>query len=154
MITIDIPGCPSLQLHHLVLGYNGTLAQDGKLIPGVSALLTTLASNIQIHIVTADTFGQAAEQLHGLSMTTLPTGNQVQAKKAFVEALGHTSVIAIGNGRNDSGMLQTAAIGIALVQKEGAAAQTLASADIVCTHIIDALELLMHPKRMIATLRV
>lgn len=154
MITIDIPGYPSLQLHHLVLDYNGTLAQDGKLIPGVSALLKTLSSTIQIHIVTADTFGHAAEQLRGLPMTTLPAGNQIQAKKTFVEALGHTGVIAIGNGRNDSGMLQTAAIGIALIQKEGAAAQTIASADIICTHIIDALELLMHPKRLIATLRM
>ena len=35
MIAIDIPGYKKIELAHLVLDYNGTLAIDGKLIDGV-----------------------------------------------------------------------------------------------------------------------
>jgi soluble P-type ATPase len=34
MIEIDISGYKTLQLKHLVLDYNGTLACDGQLIDG------------------------------------------------------------------------------------------------------------------------
>ena len=51
MIAVDIPGYRELRLEHLVLDYNGTLAEDGKLLPGVavtdgvaSALRRTFAS--------------------------------------------------------------------------------------------------------------
>ena len=155
MITINIPSFRPLKLQHLVLDYNGTIAIDGQLISGVAELLTALSADIQIHVITADTFGLAGAQLTGLpvTITVLPPGNQAQAKRDYVHALDHDGVIAIGNGRNDRDMLQTAAVGIAVLQKEGASAQTLASADVVCSSILDALELLHHPKRMIATLR-
>ena len=50
-------------------------------------------------------------------------------------------------------MLKEAAMGIAVVLKEGTAVSTLISADVVCTSIVDALELLMNPMRLTATLR-
>ncbi len=155
MINIAIPGFKNLQLEHLVLDYNGTIAIDGVLIPGVADALQSMASDITMHVITADTFGDAATQLARLPilLTLLPPGNQALAKRDFVNHLGAESVIAIGNGRNDRDMLKVAAVGIALLQKEGAAAQTVASADIVCSSILDALELLRHPKRLIATLR-
>lgn len=34
MIEINIPGFGSLELDHLVLDYNGTMALDGQLIEG------------------------------------------------------------------------------------------------------------------------
>jgi hypothetical protein len=34
MLAINIPGAPPLRLSHLVLGYNGTLAGDGAILPG------------------------------------------------------------------------------------------------------------------------
>ena len=61
--------------------------------------------------------------------------------------------VAIGNGRNDRLMLRDAVLGIALVQTEGAAAEAIANADVVCTHILDALDLLANPLRLAATLR-
>jgi len=39
MIAVDIPGYRELRLEHLVLDYNGTLAEDGKLLPGVATTL-------------------------------------------------------------------------------------------------------------------
>lgn len=65
MIEINIPGFGNLQLAHLVSDYNGTLAVDGKPLPGVSEALEALSSDIQIHVVTADTFGLAADELAG-----------------------------------------------------------------------------------------
>ncbi len=50
-------------------------------------------------------------------------------------------------------MLRAAALGIALVQREGASAEAIASADVVCSSVIDALDLLRNPKRLIASLR-
>jgi soluble P-type ATPase len=50
-------------------------------------------------------------------------------------------------------MLSAAALGIAIIQREGSAAETVASADVVSTNILDALELLHNPKRLVATLR-
>ena len=66
MIEIAIPGTASLVLQHLVLDYNGTLACDGVLLPGVRERLLVLAENLQVHVVTADTFGQAREELTGV----------------------------------------------------------------------------------------
>jgi soluble P-type ATPase len=61
--------------------------------------------------------------------------------------------VCIGNGRNDRLMLAESALGIAVVLGEGAAAVTLAAADVVCTDILAALALLTHPLRLVATLR-
>jgi soluble P-type ATPase len=49
MIEISIPGFHNLQLKHLVLDYNGTLACDGKLIPGVQKILNRLSENLKVH---------------------------------------------------------------------------------------------------------
>ena len=46
-----------------------------------------------------------------------------------------------------------AALGLAVIQREGAAAETLNAADVVCGDILSALELLTNPLRLVATLR-
>ena len=155
MIEVKVPGFRHLQLEHLVLDYNGTLAVDGKLIPNVEGLLKQLSQDLQIHVLTADTFGLAAAQIEGLpvKLTITPSESQAETKLSYIRELGIDQVVAIGNGRNDRKMLKTAAVGIALIQKEGASVETLTSADIVCNSITDALELLQNPKRIIATLR-
>jgi soluble P-type ATPase len=155
MIEIDIPGFRRLALSHLVADYNGTLAVDGRLLAGVAAAFTELAGKIRIHVVTADTFGAAAAELAALpvELAIVPREAQAEAKLDFVNRLGADCVVAIGNGRNDHAMLRAAALGIAVVQKEGSAAQTLAAADVVCLDVLDALALLGNPGRLIATLR-
>ena len=59
----------------------------------------------------------------------------------------------MGNGRNDRLMLDEAALGVVVVQREGAAVETLLAADVVCQSIVDALDLLLNPLRLKATLR-
>ena len=155
MIDIDVPGYKSIQLAHLVLDHNGTLAVDGLLMAGVKPCLEELSRKLKIHVVTADTFGKAAEQLAGIpcELTVLPSGEQDQGKLMFVRKLGSQQTACIGNGRNDRLMLKEAALGIAVILAEGAAAATVAAADVVCVGIVPALELLLNPLRLTATLR-
>ena len=155
MNAIQIPGFGRLILEHLVLDYNGTLAVDGALLPGVKAALNALSDQLAIHVVTADTFGKAAVGLEGLNcrLTVLGAVRQDQAKLDFVNRLGAPRTVSIGNGRNDALMLATSALGIAVILREGASTASLNAADIVCTNIVSALELLNHPLRLTATLR-
>ena len=155
MITVAIPGHKDLNLRHLVLDYNGTLACDGEILDGLGQPLSVLAEQLQIHVVTADTFGKAASQWQGYpgQLVVLPAGKQDVGKLDYVRRLGPESTAAIGNGRNDRLMLREATLGMALIQREGAAAETVLAADIVCCDILAALELLANPKRLVATLR-
>ena len=155
MIRVDIPGYRTLALEHLVMDYNGTLAVDGALENGVREALERLAPRIEIHVVTADTFGLAAEQLKDapVCLSILPPGDQDAAKRDYVDRLGCAATVAVGNGRNDRLMLAAAEVGVAVLLREGAAMETLAAADIVCPGIVPALELLLHPLRLTATLR-
>jgi soluble P-type ATPase len=155
MIALTIPGFGALELRHLVLDYNGTLAVDGKLLPGVGDALAELAEELEVHVITADTFGLAGVELAGLpvNLTIIPVAGQAEAKLAHIEHLGPAGVFAVGNGRNDCRMLAAAGVGVALVQAEGGAAETIAAADVVTTSIIDALDLLRFPTRLVATLR-
>lgn len=155
MLSIQIPGFGELTLAHVVLDYNGTLAVDGLLVPGVKDVLNTLSAQLVVHVVTADTFGKAAEGLGGVNcrLTVLEAGCQDQAKVDFVNQLGADRTASIGNGRNDALMLAASALGIAVILSEGASMVSLKAADIVCMDIVSALELLIHPLRLTATLR-
>lgn len=154
-ISIDIPGFNRLRLEHIVLDYNGTIAVDGVLLPGVVSRLRRLSKQVTLHVLTADTFGFAAESLKGLPLCLkiLPKGRQNQAKNAYVKKLGFQSCACIGNGRNDRLMLKNAGLGIAVMHAEGVAVQSLQAADVFCAHIHEALDLFQNPKRLIATLR-
>ena len=155
MLEIEIPGYKRLQLKHLVLDYNGTLASDGIRLDGVESRLKALAGQLQIHVLTADTFGQVQSALAGIpcQVLILPPGNQHLAKLNYVEKLDPAMTVCIGNGRNDRLMLQEAALGIAVMQEEGAAVEALLAADVAAPSSLVALDLLLNPLRLVATLR-
>lgn len=154
MKTIDIPEFGEIYIAHIVCDYNGTLAVDGELLPGVSEAINNL-EEVQVHVITADTFGIAKMQLKNTNclLNIAPKDNQALWKLDYINSLGADSTATIGNGRNDSLMLKKAVLGIALLQKEGAAIEAMMSADIVCSSILDALDYFSHPRRLIATLR-
>ena len=60
MIQVTIPGRDPLQIEHLVLRVDGTLALDGQVLPGVGERLGQLADYVEIHLLTADTYGTQA----------------------------------------------------------------------------------------------
>jgi soluble P-type ATPase len=155
MIEIMIPGHAKLQLKHLILDYNGTLAVDGQLLDGVRESLEKLSGKLHIHVITADTFGKAQSGLSGIDckLSILALDNQDIGKLEYVKNLGASSCVCIGNGRNDRLMLKEASLGLAVIQTEGVAFETLQASDMVCNSIVHALELLIYPLRLTASLR-
>jgi len=155
MIAVDIPGFGALRLRYALIDFNGTLARDGRLLPGVAKRLRALAGPLALHVSTADTTGTAARALARLpvELRILGATRQAAAKAAVLRKLGANRTVAIGNGRNDVSMLRRAALGIAVCGAEGCAADALAAADVVCTDIGDALDALLTPLRLVATLR-
>lgn len=155
MIELNIPGTENISIEHLVLDFNGTVALDGLLLSGVRDRLKILAENLRVHVLTADTFGQAQAQLNGIDCLffLIEPGSQEKRKQEYVKELGADRTIAIGNGKNDCLMIRDAKIGIAVILAEGAASVTVQSADVICTDINRALDLIIHPLRLTATLR-
>lgn len=155
MLEIAIPGADVLRLDHLVADFNGTLAADGVLLPGVADAIGRLAGSLDLHVVTADTHGSARAALAGLpcELVILPDGGQDIAKRRQVESLVAARCVALGNGRNDRLMLAAAGLGIAVIEAEGAAVETLLAARVVAPSVSAALGLLLNPARLVATLR-
>lgn len=152
MLRIDIPQRGILELQHAVFDVNGTLAVDGVASPEVAARLKQLSEHLSVHILTAGTHGNLPqlEQTLGFPLQIIGKGDE---KMRYVQQLGPANVIAFGNGNNDVGMLRLAAIGVAVMTQEGIAIRALQGADIVVRSPLDALDLVLKPKRLIATLR-
>jgi soluble P-type ATPase len=155
VVTVEIPSGTTLELSHLVCDFNGTLSVDGVLLPGVRERVLDLSRNLDVHVVTADTFGRAQSELSELpvKVLVLPSDRQTERKIDYIQDLGTEGVVAIGNGNNDAAMLEAAALGICVVQGEGASVASVMVADVVCGSVLDALDLLIHPMRLVATLR-
>jgi soluble P-type ATPase len=155
MLEIDIPGFGLVRLEHLVSDFTGTLSVDGVLLPGVKGQLNEIAKFLMIHILTADTFGKAKEELNGIDceMHILSGADHDVQKEEYVKKLGADSIVAFGNGNNDRKMLKAACIGIAVSQGEGCAVDAIIAANIQVTNANIGLDLLLHPKRCKATLR-
>jgi len=154
MLELEIPGKGVLSLKHLVLDFNGTLAVDGRIVDCWDRL-DALQKYLQIHVVTADTYGNVQKQIAPKNYTlhVLGPASQDQAKLAYIQKLGARHCVCLGNGLNDVLMLKQAGLGIAVLQKEGAASQAILAADVVVTNFLDGLELLLYPLRLKATLR-
>ncbi len=152
---IEIPNFNTLDIQHIVCDYNGTIAKDGVLLKELSDKLKALSKHYTVHVITADTFGSVQQELDGLpiAIKVLSSEDHTQEKADFVRELGASHCVAIGNGNNDKAMLTLAELGIAVIGSEGCAKDALLSADLVCSHITDALNALLHHKRLIATLR-
>jgi P-type E1-E2 ATPase len=151
-LEVEMPGAGTLRLDHLLLDVNGTLTDRGEPIEGVAERLRELSGPLEVRILSADTFGTLDEvaALLGATATRVHTGEE---KAAVVDALGPDRCAAIGNGANDAAMLASAALGIAVIGREGAAATAVRAADVVCTSILDALDLLLDLRALVATLR-
>ena len=155
MIEIEVPGRGIYHLRHLVLDVNGTIAMDGQLVEGVAQRLAELRRLIEVHMLTADTRGrqQAIDAQLGIVAARITPKNEAAQKASLVRHLGRESVCAIGNGANDAQMLHEAKLAIAVLGEEGLAVETLNAADIVAPHVNAALGLLLHPLRLVATIR-
>jgi len=155
MLTVEIPHFGLLNLKYLVSDFTGTLSVGGKLIPGVRERLLKLTTHLEIHILTADTFGVVQRELAGIpvKIQILGGGRVDREKEAYLKKMNPQCLVAIGNGNNDHLMLKLARLSIAVIEGEGCARSALLSAHILTRSINEALDLLLEPLRLVATLR-
>ena len=152
---IDIPGWGNIDIENIVIDLNGTIATDGKIPIEVKEKINSLAKKVKIYVLTADTQGTADEEISGINgeLIKLKGGDVKKEKFEFLKTLNLETTVAIGNGSNDQLTLKEAALGIAVLGDEGVSVSAMKSADIVVENIHNALDLLLEPKRLIATLR-
>ena len=131
---------------------NGTLTDRGELIDGVSERVRKLSEHFELHLLSADTFGTMAEISRELGLDAVRISTGIE-KERFVASLGVGRCAAIGNGHNDELMLRSAALGIAVIGREGASPRAFAAAGLACASILDALDLLLDERALAATLR-
>ncbi len=155
MLKITIPGRGILNIQHVVFDFNGTLATDGKIHPSLKPLFSQLKEIAEIYVLSADTYGSVEEECGDLDIRVdvLSSKSGTVEKKEFVQKLGAESTVCIGNGVNDAGMFEVSALSIIIMGEEGCAVKALTKADIVVKNSEDALNLLLNPKRITATLR-
>ncbi len=151
-IQLEIPQRGMIELQHAVFDMYGTLAVDGVAVPGVAERLQTVSSQLVVHLLTAGTDSRRRSELErtfGFPFHIMYNGDE---KMRYVHQLGPANVIAFGNGVGDSSMLRLASIGVAVLTPEGIARQAGQSADILVYGPINALDLLLKPTRLVATL--
>jgi soluble P-type ATPase len=137
-LAILIPGGEDLRLNHLMLDVNGTLTNRGMLLEGVTAAVAKLLPSLDIHLVSADTFGTLDSIADLLRATGVRAGSG-DDKLRKIDELGPRQTAA--------------ALGIVVIGPEGASSQAIRAADVVCLSILDALNLLLEPRALVATLR-
>lgn len=155
MLQLNIPGKEEIVIENILLDFNGTIALDGVLLSGVSALINKLAKQLQLYVVTADTNQNVEKALAGMPchLINLSCSPNYSDKLSLLNELGPEKTVSIGNGANDYEVLNAAIIGIAILQNEGLSFNALKGADMVCLSILDALNCVLKPNRLVATLR-
>lgn len=156
MINLNIPGYESINIKNVVFDFNGTIAKDGILIDEVKEKIKILASKeVNIFILTADTYGTVLKQCIELpvKVEVFQKENAAEDKKRIVEKLGRDFTVTLGNGRNDIEMFRSSVISIAIIGEEGCYSKTILEADIVVNNIVNAIDLLLKPNRIKATMR-
>jgi len=156
LIEAEIPGLGKITIKNIVFDLNGTLAMTGKISGDVKTKMKMLANAVRVIIASADTRGNLADigkelgvETHRLKLDK----SEDEEKRLLIEELGAENTAAVGNGINDSQMLKEAKIGVAVMGSEGAAVETINSANIVVTDPIHALNLFLHPIILKSTLR-
>lgn len=149
----NVPGLGRLELETLILDLNGTISVRGRLVPGVSECLAKLkALNYRIVLFTGNTRGDADSIAMELGIDWIQAKNTEEKRDAaFKLDLG--KCVSIGNGLIDLELMKAVKLRIVTLQAEGAHVQTLLNSDVVVPSINDALDMLIDPSILIATLR-
>jgi len=160
-IAVDIPGFGFRHFRILVSDFTGTLSFNGHLTAGVRPALAALGKQLDVYVITADTFGTVRRALSRLPLEihhlSGPGGRHDREKRAFLRRFDLPSVAALGNGNLDSLMLRAVSraggLAIAVDNGEGCALDALRNANLFISGAANALALLLNPRRLKATLR-
>lgn len=155
MISFDVPGKGLYEFYNLVLDMNGTIAVDGIIPEKVLYRLEALSKVLNVYMITADTHGKLEAQKDKIpaKIQRIYAPDEARQKADFIESIGASKSIAVGNGSNDAEMLKKAKLSIAIIGSEGCSINALQAADIIVISPEDALDLLINTNRLIATLR-
>jgi len=154
-MIIDIPNVGVFSIENIVFDFNGTLASDGKVPPRIYRQILGLTQDLDIYIITADTFGTVEEIFDGteVRVKVVSKENGSVDKRNFIRSLDQSKTIALGNGSNDALMLKESVISIAVLGNEGLSLKALENSDLMIKNINDFFEMMKEPKKLIATLR-
>ncbi len=159
-IALEIPGFGRIEIWTLISDYSGTLSCGGKLAPGVEERLLRLEQAIDIHILTSDTFRTAESELRNVPLYVNILGDENHDVQKAAYMRNHfvpKRVAVLGNGANDRLLLRAVKEGgglaIAVDNGEGCSLEALLNAHLFITGAANALDLLLGPDRLKATLR-
>lgn len=159
-IRIEIPGFGRLELRRLVSDFSGTLSKAGKFTPGVQERLLQLGELIEIHILTSDTFGTVRDEFVNIPVhleVLTQADHHIQKRDYLRERSDPARTAAFGNGANDRLLLQAAkeagGLAVAVDNGEGCAVETVLGANLLIAGAANALDLLLDPNRLKASLR-
>jgi soluble P-type ATPase len=158
-ILIEIPGLGQRHIGLLLSDFSGTLSSSGRVYPAVKEMLIQLAEEIDVHVVTSDTYGTVQSELEGLPLALhLLHGDRHDLQKEELgRRLGLEHCAVLGNGNNDRLLLKAAkeagGIAIAVDNGEGCATDALLNSNLFIVGAVGALRLLLDPRSCKATLR-
>lgn len=148
-----IPGRGKLELKTIILDLNGTISVGGSLVKGIDERLGHLKElGYKIVLFTGNTRNDAdglAQQL-GIDWRQ---ATSAQAKADIAHEFEPETCVSIGNGRIDLELMKVVELRIVTLQAEGVHLETMMNSDIVVPSIKDALDILIDPDRLVATLR-
>lgn len=156
MINFNVPGEGEFQIKNVVFDFNGTIAKDGLVLEDFKVKVEELSKkDVNIFVVTADTYGSVREQCKDLPLQikVFDKDNAAVDKKRIVQMLSSKNTVTIGNGNNDALMFKESVLSICIIGHEGCSTKALLNSDIVVNNIIDAIDLLLNVNRLKATLR-
>ena len=156
MISVQLPNGRRYDFSRVVFDYNGVLAENGRISDETKQLLSKLALQVKVAVITADTFGTAQEELKNITeveLIILPQDKDGTEKARYVREWGAETTAVVGNGVNDQPMFFIAGLKVCVLGAEGVSSGILTSADIVVRSAEDAIRLFLQPVRLHATLR-
>lgn len=139
----------------VILDLNGTLSVHGVVDDLVEERLERLKSlGTRIILLSGDQRGTAATIAAKLGLE-LFLARDGQEKGAVMDRLGLDikTTVSIGNARIDIPTFERASLRIATLQAEGIHADIIGHVDIIVPSIVDALDLLLDPDSLSATMR-
>jgi soluble P-type ATPase len=154
MISIQRPGQGPLEVDFILLDFEGALASDGRVRPKAKDKINLLSKRTKIYILIKEEKERALEALRKVKAEIIEftAGRASEGKLNLLRELGPAKTVAIGNGTDDTAMIEEAGLGICVIGKEGAAGGAVQKADLVVMNVVDALDFLLKPLRQKATL--
>jgi soluble P-type ATPase len=152
-VIYNVPGQGELKLETIILDLNGTISVRGKLVEGVGERLAKLKElGYAVVLFTGNTRGDADGMAQSLGIEWRLTKSSEDKRDKALQ-LSPETCVSIGNGLIDLELMKVVKLCIVTLQAEGVHVQTMLNSDVIVPTICDALDMLIDPNILVATLR-